>query len=278
MARTEGTTTAESAAGAAVAAAHRAPARGSSGRPARIAVAAAAALAAGSLLAGCGGKDNDASGKSGERTASAGSSHTEKHDDGGTSGGSTDGGTSGGSGSGGSTSGGTKSSGSAAKSGKTGGSTAEARSSAAHSAGTSGSACTAGDLKGSIGPNHPGAGQENFAVVLTNKSGHTCTVRGFPGFAFLNSDGEQVSLDPQRDSSGTETHTVKLSPGKSAWAPLSYTNPEMTNVPTVTPHSALITPPDRRTSLRVDWSGGPVSATGKASVPKIGPLSAGTGS
>ncbi|MGP3977085.1 DUF4232 domain-containing protein [Streptomyces sp. 8N114] len=268
MTRNEDLTTGESAQGAAGTGARRAPSRSWSGRPARVVVAAAAALAAGGLLAGCGDKDSDASDKTGRNAAPAGSSH-KTADGAGTDGG----GTSGGSGNGGSTGGGLKTSGSASsKSGSTGKDSAHTGSS------TSGSACTAEDLKGSIGPNHPGAGQENFAIVLTNKSGSTCTVHGFPGFAFLNSDGDQVSLDPERDGSGATTRTVELSPGKSAWAPLSYTNPEMTDVPTVTPDSALITPPDQRASIRVDWSGGPVSATGKASVPKVGPLSAGTGS
>lgn len=136
-------------------------------------------------------------------------------------------------------------------------------------------ACTVADLKAKIGPNHPGAGQENFSLVLTNTSGQECTVRGFPGFAFLNGDGDQVSVDPERD--GARGTTVELAPGKSAWAPLSFTNPQMTGVPTVTPDTALITPPDQRTSLRVDWKGGQVTATGKASVPKIGALTPGTG-
>ncbi|MGP3990115.1 DUF4232 domain-containing protein [Streptomyces sp. 3N207] len=275
MTRNEDLTTGESAQGAAGTGARRAPSRSRSGRPARVVMAAAAALAAGGLLAGCGGKGSDASDKTGRNAAPAGSSHkaagsSHKTADGA---GTEIGGTGGGSGSGGSTGGGLKTSGSASsKSGSAG------KGSAHYGSGTSGSVCTAEDLKGAIGPNHPGAGQENFALVLTNKSGSTCTVHGFPGFAFLNSDGDQVSLDPERDGSGATTRTVELSPGKSAWAPLSYTNPEMTDVPTVTPDSALITPPDQRASLRVDWSGGPVSATGKASVPKIGPLSAGTGS
>lgn len=136
-------------------------------------------------------------------------------------------------------------------------------------------ACASSDLKAKIGPNHPGAGQENFSLVLTNTSGQECTVRGFPGFAFLNGDGDQVSVNPERD--GARGKTVELAPGESAWAPLSFTNPRMTGVPTVTPDTALITPPDQRTSLRVDWKGGQVTATGKASVPKIGALTPGTG-
>lgn len=38
--------------------------------------------------------------------------------------------------------------------------------------------CHTADLRASIGRNDPGAGQENFPVVLTNRSARTCTVYG----------------------------------------------------------------------------------------------------
>ncbi|MEV6790792.1 DUF4232 domain-containing protein [Streptomyces sp. NPDC051320] len=135
--------------------------------------------------------------------------------------------------------------------------------------------CHTSGLKVAVGPNHPGAGQENFALVLTNRSGHSCTVHGYPGMAFVNSKGQEVSVNPER--TGGTKNTVKLAPGKSAWAALSFSNPEMTGVTTVTPAAVEITPPDETASLKVAWSGGPVTNTGKASVPKVGPFSAGTG-
>ncbi|WP_326809046.1 DUF4232 domain-containing protein [Streptomyces sp. NBC_01775] len=212
-------------------------------KAARVAAAATAVLAAGALLVGCGGKDSDASGthKSGGDAAPAGSQS--KAQGGGSE----------------------KTDTLAAKSGT----------SSANFGSSKPGSCTSQDLKATIGPNHPGAGQENFSLVLTNKSGESCTVRGYPGFAFLNSDDEQVSVDPERD--GSSARAIKLGAGDSAWAALSFSNPKATGVPTVTPKTALITPPDQRSSLRVSWKGGPVTATGKASVPKIGTLNPGTG-
>ncbi|MGY1437055.1 DUF4232 domain-containing protein [Streptomyces reniochalinae] len=228
-------------------------------RPARIATATAALVAAGALLTACGGQGGDAGAahKAGA-AAPAGAVQSE----GGTGNGGS-GGTGGSSGSG--ISGGSGSGVVSTESGEGG----------AHRVSDSAGQCTSSDLSAKIGPNHPGAGQENFALVLTNTSGSNCTVYGFPGFAFVDSDGDQVSLDPERN--GDSGETIKLTPGSSAWAPLSFSNPEMTGVPTVTPDAALITPPDQRSSLKVDWSGGPVSATGKASVPKIGALTPGSG-
>ncbi len=48
--------------------------------------------------------------------------------------------------------------------------------------GSSGSTrCHTSELRATVGANNPGAGQENFPVVLTNTSHRTCTLRGFPG-------------------------------------------------------------------------------------------------
>ncbi|MEZ0075363.1 DUF4232 domain-containing protein [Planotetraspora sp. GP83] len=142
--------------------------------------------------------------------------------------------------------------------------------------GAPGGRCHTSDLRASVGPNHPGAGQENFAIVLTNKSGHTCTVYGFPGAAFVNDAGQAVTVNPER-LTGVEKRRVPLAPGHSAWAALTYSNPQLTGVTTVTPAALLITPPDETAPLKVRWTGGPVSNTGKASVPQLGPFQADDG-
>jgi len=52
----------------------------------------------------------------------------------------------------------------------------------------SGTRCHTSDLRASVGKNDPGAGQENFPVVLTNRSGRTCTVYGYPGAVGVDED------------------------------------------------------------------------------------------
>lgn len=138
------------------------------------------------------------------------------------------------------------------------------------------SRCHTGDLKATVGPNHPGAGQENYALVLTNTSGSTCTVYGYPGAAFVNSKGQNVSINPHRE--GGNKQTIKLSPGESAWSALSYSNPQMTGVATVDPDAILITPPDEKQSLKVNWTGSEVTRSGAASVASVSPLRPGDGS
>ncbi|MFD5270453.1 DUF4232 domain-containing protein [Streptomyces sp. NPDC058335] len=136
--------------------------------------------------------------------------------------------------------------------------------------------CHTSELRASVGANRPGAGQANFAIVLTNVSTRTCTVSGFPGMAFVNGAGEAVTPDPER-ATGEEQRTVTLTPGAGAWSALTYANPAITGVTTVTPAALLLTPPDETASISVRWTGGEVSNTGKASVPRVSPLRPGDG-
>ena len=142
-------------------------------------------------------------------------------------------------------------------------------------AGTTGGRCHTSELRATVGRNDPGAGQENFPVVLTNASSRTCTVRGYPGAAFVDASGRQLGPDPKR-SSGSPT-TVTLAPGKSAWAGLTFSNPEVSGAHPATPSSLLVTPPDERDHLTVTWKGGQVPVSGNASSVFLTVFSPGTG-
>ncbi|MEW2626231.1 DUF4232 domain-containing protein [Streptomyces sp. NPDC048106] len=134
--------------------------------------------------------------------------------------------------------------------------------------------CHTSELRASVGRNDPGAGQENFPVVLTNASGRTCTVRGFPGAAFVNGAGGQLGPDPRRQP-GSST-TVTLRPGQSAWAGLTFSSPGVTGAKTARPAALLITPPDERDHLKVTWTGGEVPVSGNSSSVSLTVLSPGT--
>ncbi|MGV9994598.1 DUF4232 domain-containing protein [Streptomyces sp. NPDC003374] len=135
--------------------------------------------------------------------------------------------------------------------------------SGSNTGGGGGTRCHTSELRASVGRNDPGAGQENFPVVLTNVSGRTCTVRGYPGAAFVDAAGRQLGPDPKR-SPGTPA-TVTLRPGRSAWAGLSFSNPEVSGARSAKPAALLVTPPDERDHLTVRWTAGPVPVGGNAS-------------
>ncbi|POX54510.1 hypothetical protein C3489_13235 [Streptomyces sp. Ru71] len=138
------------------------------------------------------------------------------------------------------------------------------------------SRCRTGELRASVGRNNPGAGQENFPVVLTNTSARSCTVYGFPGAAFVDGSGRQLGADPRRES-GSAPARVTLAPGRSAWAGLTFSNPEISEARTATPAALLVTPPDEREPLKVPWQGGPVPVGGNASTVFLTALAPGTG-
>ncbi|WP_030607452.1 DUF4232 domain-containing protein [Streptomyces achromogenes] len=138
-----------------------------------------------------------------------------------------------------------------------------------------GSRCHTSELRASVGRNDPGAGQENFPVVLTNTSGRTCTLRGYPGAAFVTASGGRLGADPRR-TPGTPV-TVTVRPGQSAWAGLTFSNPQVSGARAATPAGLLVTPPDERDPLRVAWPGGPVPVSGTASSARLTVLSRGTG-
>ncbi|MFF8941969.1 DUF4232 domain-containing protein [Streptomyces sp. NPDC014864] len=137
------------------------------------------------------------------------------------------------------------------------------------------SRCHTSELRASVGRNNPGAGQENFPIVLTNASGRTCTLHGYPGAAFVDASGRQLGPDPKR-SEGSPT-TVTLKPGRSAWAGLSFSNPEISGARTATPAALIVTPPDERDHLTVTWKGGRVPVGGNASSVFLTVFSPGTG-
>jgi hypothetical protein len=136
--------------------------------------------------------------------------------------------------------------------------------------------CHTTELHASVGANNPGAGQENFPIVLTNASQRTCTLYGYPGAAFIDSSGRQVGPDPKRSSAGPTT--VTLAPGGSAWAGMTFGNPGISGAKTATPASILITPPDELSQLKVKWTQGVVPVSGNASSVYLTVFQAGTGS
>ncbi|MFJ2813506.1 MULTISPECIES: DUF4232 domain-containing protein [unclassified Streptomyces] len=135
--------------------------------------------------------------------------------------------------------------------------------------------CHTSELRASVGRNDPGAGQENFPIVLTNTSSHSCTLRGYPGTAFLDASGKQLGPNPQRGEGSPET--VTLAPGSSAWAGLTFSNPEVSEAKAATPATLLVTPPNERDALKVKWNGGQVPVSGNASSVRLTVFAPGSG-
>lgn len=135
--------------------------------------------------------------------------------------------------------------------------------------------CHTSDLRARLGRPSPGAGQRNFPIVLTNRADRTCTVRGYPGAAFVDADGRQLGPDPRR--SPDTPAPVTLAPGASAWAGLTFASPEISGARTALPKDLLVTPPDERDPLRIPWTAGEVPVGGNESSVFLTILQPGTG-
>jgi len=135
--------------------------------------------------------------------------------------------------------------------------------------------CHTSELRAAVGRVDPGAGQRNFPIVLTNTSDRTCTLYGYPGAAFVDASGEQLGPDPERSPSSPRT--VTLSAGKSAWAGLSFSSPQISGARTATPAALLVTPPDERDPIKVEWRAGEVPVGGDESSVSVTALEPGTG-
>ena len=59
------------------------------------------------------------------------------------------------------------------------------------------------------------AGSQTYPLEFTNLSGHTCTLRGYPGVSAINLHGGKLGSAATRDS-GNKTRTIRLGPGQTA--------------------------------------------------------------
>jgi hypothetical protein len=76
--------------------------------------------------------------------------------------------------------------------------------------------CLASDLKGSLANSQGAAGTFYAAIVLTNTSGATCTLYGYPGVSFVSGPGgSEIGAPADRNSISPVTQ-VTLTPGGQA--------------------------------------------------------------
>ncbi|WP_369223823.1 DUF4232 domain-containing protein [Streptomyces sp. R39] len=218
----------------------------------RTALATTGAAALLALLTACNGTASGSVSADGGTAAPAAGDSTAAA---GSTGGSGSGSSGSGSANGGSASGGSSGTGTSSGSSATGGSSASGGSSSGGSSATgSVAACQASQLSYSWADPGSGTGQQKHAVVaFTNKSGHSCTMYGFPGVDLVNS-GQQWSL--QRTNA--TPRRVTLASGASANVTITFLVPAQDDSATFTPTTVVVTAPNQRTSYDLPWHGGAV--------------------
>jgi hypothetical protein len=125
--------------------------------------------------------------------------------------------------------------------------------------------CATSALKGSVNTAAAGAaaGSIYYPLDLTNTSGSTCTVFGYPGVSFVTGPsgtllGRAASRNPAKPAA-----TVKLAPGQVAHATLQVAqagNYDPAQCKPVTAHWLRIYPPDQTVPLHVRFKAQACSA------------------
>lgn len=105
--------------------------------------------------------------------------------------------------------------------------------------------CATSQLSARLGGSDGAAGSLFRYLVLTNHSGTTCHVTGFPGLSLLDANGKQIGAPATREHNGYAP--VVLRPGASASDTIHTINHMGTCLPTST--SLRIYPPGNRASL-----------------------------
>jgi hypothetical protein len=123
----------------------------------------------------------------------------------------------------------------------------------------------------------PGAGQRYAFLVLTNASGITCLLFGFPGMELQTA---ALTPIPTQVIRGPATpHLVTLAPGKAAYSLLHWTvvpATDETGTPCEpAPAALIVTPPDEVPTLTTPWPGDSVCQHGQIDV---SPFKLGNGS
>ena len=144
-------------------------------------------------------------------------------------------------------------------------------------------ACTSADLGVwvAVDQGNGTAGSSYFPLQFTNLSGHTCSLRGFPGVSAVNRNGQQLG-SPAGWSHVTQARTVFLAPGATAHTLLQYSDVEVTTAPGCDPVPAAfelrVYPPGQYSAtyaafdLQVCSHAGPVYMNVQPIVPGVGTI------
>ena len=89
---------------------------------------------------------------------------------------------------------------------------------------TTEASCSASDLRVSVTSPQGSAGALHYQLVFDNASSTTCTLYGFPGVSFLDSQGHEIGPPAQQGTAVTR-QLVTLHPGAQGYARLDVTDP-----------------------------------------------------
>ncbi|MBO3675314.1 DUF4232 domain-containing protein [Streptomyces sp. NEAU-YJ-81] len=118
-----------------------------------------------------------------------------------------------------------------------------------HTSGLKAAFATGGDAT----PDPNAGGSTTTSIVLTNTSGSTCKIGGFPG---VDLNTEHGSADWSLQRSSAKYSSITLNPGDSTDFTINLALAGENDENSWTPAFAVITPPNETSSLTLDWPWG----------------------
>ena len=142
-------------------------------------------------------------------------------------------------------------------------------------AAASGHPCAAGQVLAWVGlSGRPGTSRGvSVPLELSNTSGRTCWLSGYPGVVAVGPAGHQAAPRAGRKA-GTHPHRVTLRPGQTAHAALTIGSAKASCRVPVTAAAVRITPPGTRAAQRI---GLVFQVCARHRTLTVGPVRAGTG-
>ncbi len=133
--------------------------------------------------------------------------------------------------------------------------------------------CHTSMLSANVTMGSPGAGQRYANLVLTNSSGTTCRIYGFPGLQLVSASGAAIPTRVVRNA--VTPRLVTVAPGAHVHSLLHWTvvpgAGETGSSCEPNPSGVKTTPPDETVTLSTAWPGGSVCQHGQIFVDPFKP-------
>ncbi|MFJ4717330.1 DUF4232 domain-containing protein [Streptomyces sp. NPDC088785] len=114
-----------------------------------------------------------------------------------------------------------------------------------------GSDCTTGVLKAGLKPTGQEMNSKYFDLTLTNTTGGTCALKGYPGLSLTDGGGERIGKPATRSNNGSAQRVV-LKAGQSAHAVVQTPDRGVTDGKCwAKPARLKVYPPDNTAALTV---------------------------
>lgn len=126
-----------------------------------------------------------------------------------------------------------------------------------------------------IGAGEHAAGSTYYPLEFTNVSGHTVTIRGFPGVSAVNSSGQLGS--PAAWEHTATPKTVTLASGATAHTTLQIVNAYSFGAKTATAIAIKVYPPNQKAATSVDFTFPALVKKGTVYMMVTGPITPGVG-